>query len=380
MGKKNKSRNFTLLIKPASADCNLRCSYCFYLEKHSLYPDTNVHRMSDEVLERMISSYLATVQPAYSFGWQGGEPTIMGLDFFKKVTALQQKYGKPGSMVSNGLQTNATLIDDAMAEHFAEYHFLLGVSLDGPEALHNKYRLTRGGEGTHHKVLEGIEHLKKHNVEFNILVLVSTANVDYPEEVYDYLTGSGFFYHQYIPCVEFDENGKPLPWTITGEQWGSFLNRVYDRWFEKDTRKVSIRAFDALLDLEVNNRTSMCTLGTNCRQYFVVEHNGDVYPCDFFVEPDLRLGNIFSDSWNKMINSERYKNFGRQKSRWNERCVHCPYLKYCAGDCLKHRLPVGGSPKTLSWLCRGFEMFLQHALPGLKSLADTIRLETHNPS
>jgi uncharacterized protein len=372
MAKNQKEKPFSLLVKPASADCNLNCTYCFYLDKSSLYPETPKHRMSDEVLETMIAGYMRTLQPAYSFGWQGGEPTLMGLEFFQKAVSFQQKYGRPRAVVANGLQTNATLIDDAMADLFARYKFLLGVSLDGPEELHNVYRKNKQGAGTHDRVLRGLSILKKHNVEFNILVLVSSANVEHPEKVYQYLCDHGFYYHQYIPCVEFDEQGKPLPWTITGEQWGRFLNSIYDQWSDGDIRKVSVRHFDAVLQYLVNNQYIMCTMGRNCRQYFVVEHNGDVYPCDFFVERDLKLGNIMHESWKKFASSKRYRDFGRQKAMFNPRCRECPYVKFCAGDCLKHRLPLDGDPKTLSWLCEGWYRFYEHSLSGLKRIAAEI--------
>jgi uncharacterized protein len=376
MSKNNRKqkRPFSLLVKPASADCNLHCDYCFYLEKHNLYPGQPKHRMSDAVLEQFISSYMKTPQPVYSFGWQGGEPTLMGTEFFKKVTSLQQRYGSKGTVVANGVQTNATLIDDEMAEHFAQYKFLVGVSLDGPAEVHDVYRKTRTGKPSHSAVIEGIETLRRHEVAFNTLTLVSSANVEYPEKVYRYLVDNGFYFHQYIPCVEFDEEGNPLPWTITGEQWGRFLSTLFDIWVEEHTEQVSVRYFDALLEYMVHNRQVMCTLGRNCRQYFVVEHNGDIYPCDFFVEKDKLLGNVFTDSWTKLANSPVYKTFGRMKSRWNEKCVHCPYLKYCAGDCLKHRLYNSGDPRTLSWLCRGREMFFEHALPRLHQLADYIKV------
>ena len=371
--KYKQNRQFTLLVKPASADCNLHCDYCFYLDKQSLYPEEKQHRMSTQVLEKMIGSYMATRQPVYSFGWQGGEPTILGTEFFRTVTNLQQHYGKSGMSVANGLQTNGTLIDDEMAAHFAGYKFLLGVSLDGPPELHNVYRKSKNGEPTHDRVLQGIQTLDKHGVEYNILTLVSTANVEEPKKVFRYLADNGFLYHQYIPCVEFDGEGNPLPWNITGEQWGRFLCGIFDEWIGGYTEKVSVRYFDSLMQYLFHNRQVICTQGTNCRQYFVVEYNGDVYPCDFFVKKNKKLGNIMQDSWSYLGSSQRYRNFGRMKSRWNEACVTCPFLKFCAGDCLKHRLYAGNEPETLSWLCRGQKMFFEHALPELKRLTESVR-------
>ena len=232
---------FSLLVKPASADCNLRCAYCFYLDRSALYPETKVHRMSHSVLERMISSYMSTDQTVYSFGWQGGEPALMGVEFFRDTTDLQKKYGRPGAVVSNGLQTNATLINDDFAAHLSEYRYLVGVSIDGPAEIHNRYRQYATGKASHTAVLRGIDCLNRHNVEFNALVLVSSANVKRAREVYHYLRDHGINYHQYIPCVEFDVNGQLLPYSITGREWGDFLCEIFDEWIMRDRRQVSRR-------------------------------------------------------------------------------------------------------------------------------------------
>ncbi len=332
--------------------------------------------MSEETLDHLVSSYMATDQQQYAFGWQGGEPTLMGLPFFEKVIELQKKHGRRGSVVANGLQTNATLIDDDFAKHFAKYHYLLGISLDGPAEIHNKYRNNAAGRGSHADVLRGIEACKRHGAEFNILVLVSQANVHRVKEVYNYLVDLGFFYHQYIPCVEFDEKGNLLPFSINGDEWGQFLCGLYDEWYGRDTRKVSIRYFDSLLSYQVDGIRNICHMGDNCCQYFVVEHNGDIYPCDFFVERDLRIGNVTQNAWNEALQSENYLSFGRQKRQWADACADCEYLQYCAGDCLKHRLPAPSkSPDTLSVLCEGHKMFFSHVLPGFRELSEVIKKE-----
>jgi len=369
-----KNQSFSLLIKPASADCNLRCEYCFYLDRCELYPETARHRMTEGVLDRLVSTYMKTSQRQYTFGWQGGEPTLMGADFFRKVIELQRKHGRPGTVVANGLQTNAVLIDDELAAHFAKYKFLLGVSIDGPDHIHDRYRRNAAGRGTHADVLRGIECLKRNRVEFNALILVSAANVGRAREVYNYICDQGIMFHQYIPCVEFDAAGKPMPYSIGGDEWGDFLCELYDQWLPGDTRRVSDRLFDSILTLLVEGGYSICHMGRNCCQYFVVEHNGDVYPCDFFVQADLRLGNVATDSWEYLGQSPKYLEFGRQKARWNEQCGECAFVKYCSADCLKHRLPSGGdNPQTLSWLCDGWKRFYSHALPGLERLAAQIR-------
>lgn len=364
---------FSLLVKPASADCNLQCEYCFYLDHLSLYPDTKRHRMSDTVLEKMISSYMATDQPQYAFGWQGGEPTLMGVDFFRKVIDLQKKYGKKNSIVSNGLQTNATLINNELAAHLGMNNFLVGVSLDGPEDIHNHYRKAAEGKGTHHRVWQGIECLRRHKVEFNVLTLVNSANVNKGKEIFKYLCDQNFSYQQYIPCVEFDSKGKQLPYTITGKQWGDFLCALFDEWIgRKDPLAISIRLFDSILLFMLDGAYTLCHMAGNCCQYFVVEYNGDVYPCDFFVQPSLLLGNIMEQSWDDLASSDRYQAFGRQKNEWNGKCRDCEFLLYCSGDCLKHRLYAGGNPQKLSWLCEGWKRFFQYSLPEFFKLAQTI--------
>ena len=366
---KKVDKPFSLLIKPASADCNLRCEYCFYISRSSLYPETTTHRMMDEVLTKLIAGYLATDQPQYTFGWQGGEPTLMGVDFFRRVTELQAKYGRSGLSIANGLQTNATLITDELASHLGKYHFLVGVSLDGPAELHDRFRVALNGKGTHAAVLEGIKRLRRHRVEFNVLTLVNSANVNQGREVYQYLCDLGVQYHQYIPCVELDRNGQALPYTISGQQWGEFLCAVFDQWIASDTRRVSIRLFDAILNQMINGSYHLCHMGGHCGQYFVVEHNGDVYPCDFFVEAPKQLGNITTHSWSELLSSPKYQLFGSQKAQWNDRCSSCQYLRYCSGDCLKYRFYGTENPQQLSWLCEGWYQFFDYAIPRLQKLA-----------
>ncbi|MFC1497901.1 anaerobic sulfatase maturase, partial [Verrucomicrobiota bacterium] len=311
----------------------------------------------------------------HSFGWQGGEPTLMGLDFFKKVTNLQKKYGRRGGSVSNGLQTNTTLIDDEFARHLAEYKFLVGVSIDGPPEIHDLNRITVDGRGSHADVIRGLECLKKNKVEYNILTLVNSANVKMPREIYHYLCDMGVYYHQYIECVEFDKDGNLLPFAINGKDWGQFLCAIYDEWIQADTKKVSVRLFDSIIMKMVDDVANTCSMNTDCRQYLVVEHNGDVYPCDFYVEPELKLGNIMRDSWDDLLESPLYEEFGRRKSKWNDVCAQCEYLKYCAGCCPKNRLTRGKDPSQMSMLCEGWKQFYHHSLKGFRRLANELVAE-----
>ncbi|MFX0047913.1 MAG: anaerobic sulfatase maturase [Candidatus Hermodarchaeota archaeon] len=367
---------FSLLIKPASADCNLRCKYCFYIDH--LENQESAPRMSEETLENMIKSYMSTNQnKQYSFGWQGGEPTIMGLKFFQKAVELQMKYAPPGSSISNGLQTNGTLITDNLAKFLGEYKFLLGVSLDGPKEIHDHYRTTINMNPTHDRVMKGIGFLRKHNIEFNILTLVHNVNVKKAKEIYNYLRDNQFYFHQYIPCVEFDEKGSLKPYSITGKEWGLFLTEIFNEWVKRDVNKVSIRLFDSVMEYLVFGRYNVCYMQDSCIQYFVVEHDGGVYPCDFFVRNNLLLGNINRDSWEELLNSQTYQVFGSQKSNWNEKCNLCPYLSLCHGDCQKFRYGALSTAKKLSSLCQGWKIFYTKTLPRFKTIADNIKKENN---
>ena len=373
-------KSFSLLIKPAGADCNLHCTYCFYLDRSALYPESVRHRMSDEVLERVIQSFMSTDQRQYDFGWQGGEPTLMGLAFFRKVTELQQKHGQPGAIVANGLQTNAILFTDEFAEHLAEYRFLVGVSLDGPAPIHDANRKSKNGTGSHTLAMRGIAHLLRRGVAVNILTLVNRSSVDKPARIYRYLRDHGFMYHQYIECVEFDGRCTLMPFAISGEEWGRFLCGVFDEWIRSDTRRVSVRLFDGILAVLVNGATHECQMGRDCRQYLVIEHNGDVYPCDFYVERDLRLGNVMTHTWEEMLASPSYEAFGKRKAAWAVACESCPYLRFCAGDCPKNRPGRGRDARRLSTLCEGWKLFYRHALPDLERLAEEVRAQRSSKS
>jgi uncharacterized protein len=360
---------FSLLIKPASADCNLKCEYCFYIDH--LENEKDKPRMTLDTLEAMIKSYMKTDQnKQYAFGWQGGEPTLMGLKFFKNVVEFQLKYAPPGSSISNGLQTNATMITEELAKFFGEYKFLLGVSLDGPEHLHDYYRKSIGKNPTHELVMRGIDHLKKNNVEFNILTLVNNKTVKKATEIYHYLRDNQFYFHQYIPCVEFDDMGELKPFSITGREWGTFLTELFNEWVREDVNRVSIRLFDSIMEYLVYGRYNVCYMQDTCIQYFVVEHDGEIYPCDFFVQEDLSLGNNKNSSWDDFLKSETYKKFGSEKAKWNKKCDLCPYLALCHGDCQKFRCGAPKSSKQLSALCEGWKMFYTRTLSHFKHIAD----------
>ena len=373
----NRIKPFPLLIKPASAACNLRCEYCFYIDHLDCIKKGDIPAMSDEVLEKMIVGYMKIPLPEYNFSWQGGEPTILGLDFFKKAVEFQKQYAPPNAKIGNGLQTNATLIDQPMAEFFAEHNFLLGVSLDGPKAIHDKFRLTTSGKQTHSSVMQGINHLRQAKAEFNILCLVTSENVKKAKELYKYYKEKGFNFLQFIPCVEYDDKGDLIHYSISGEQWGEFLCEIFDIWYRKDTRRVSIRHFDSVLNYMVKGQYTQCSMDKDCRQYFVVEYDGGIFPCDFFVEKELQLGSIDTSSWEEALINPLYENFGKRKGEWNSRCSSCKWLRLCHGDCPKMRGPDAG-PDTLSTLCEGWQMFYEHTMERFEKLAQSIKEEMHN--
>lgn len=367
---------FSLLIKPASADCNLRCDYCFYLDRASLYPETTTHRMQPEVLQRLVRGFLALPMPVHTLAFQGGEPLMMGEEFYREVVRVQECYARPGAVISNSVQTNGTLITPTLAEFFARRHFLTGVSVDGPAEIHDRQRCNCAGKGSHADVIRGIDCLRDAGAEFNILTLVSQANIGEPEALYDYLRDDlGVRFHQYIECVEFAPDGSPAPFAVTPEQWGEFLCRLFDHWYATDTRRVSVRLFDSLLARLISGEEHACTLGTDCRKYLVVEHNGDVYPCDFYVRPEYKLGNILTHDWDELVDSPLFAAFGARKRTWNVACAACPHLDLCRGDCPKNRVghSSAADPATLSYLCPGWKRFYAYARPRLEKLAENVR-------
>ncbi len=364
---------FSLLIKPAGPDCNLRCRYCFYLPKLSLFGTQAAHRMSDEVLEHLVRSYFNTYQPTYVFNWQGGEPTLMGLDFFERVIELQRRYAPDDSRVSNTIQTNATLIDGEWAGFIARNRILTGVSLDGPEDIHNEYRLDAAGHGSFDKVMAGIEHLRSAGAEFNILSMVTATNAERAKEMFAFFTRNKFNHQQYIPCVEFDADGAPRDYTVSPEGWGRFLVDLFHAWYPRKVRRISIRNFDNVVNFLAAGEYSSCTMRGKCDQYFVVEHNGNVYPCDFFVEQEWKLGNIMEDDWSHFLGSPLYHRFGAMKSRWNPACSDCSYLHLCSGDCPKLRFASDRDPQSLSYLCSGHRFFYDQTIAAFTELSQNLQ-------
>ncbi len=356
----------SLLIKPASAVCNLDCQYCFYLDRDAdPYKALPARQMSLETLERLVDTFLFYSYPNSVFAFQGGEPMLAGLPFFKKLVEFEKQYGRDGQNVSNALQTNGILIDDAWCALFREFNFLLGVSIDGPEDVHDTYRFNKAGHGTWRQVMRAVETLQKNKVEFNALCVLSQANVEKPKEIYRFFRGLGIDYVQYIPLSEFDSEGNLLPFTITPEQYGRFLTETFDLWWP-DRRKMRIRFFDNLAEALAGQKPGSCTLHETCDSYCVVEYNGDVYPCDFFVENDWKLGNVTLDSWPEIARRQRRYSFAAKKTLAHPECQACEYQPVCKSGCPKFRQGRHGRFEDLDYFCAAYKMIYAKALGPLR--------------
>ncbi len=368
------ARPFTLLIKPAGPDCNIACQYCFYACKAELFGGKS-HRMSDAVQEHLVKSYLGLRFEQNSFAWQGGEPTLMGLDFYKRLVELQSQYGESGQVVTNALQTNGILIDAEWAKFLAEYKFLTGISLDGPKAYHDHYRVDRAGKGTFDRVMAGIENCRDHGAEFNILVLLNNINVQHPDELFDFFTGLDVGYLQFVPCVEksVDDPHAAAPFSITPEEYGRFMSRIFDRWLDYGVRNLSVRLFDSVLNFLLGGPHTECTFARRCNDYIVVEHTGDAFCCDFYVTGETKLGNIMEVPIEQLAASQVKREFARKKTQIDHKCLVCRHLDICRGGCPKDRAMLTGIHKVPSYFCEGYKMFFDHALPRLRAIAQNIR-------
>jgi uncharacterized protein len=366
------ARITSLLIKPVSALCNLDCAYCFYLDRVSdPYSNLPARLMTTEVLERLVDTYLFYSYPSSSFAFQGGEPTLAGAGFFEKLVELQHRFGRAGHNISNSLQTNGVLIDERWCKLFREYNWLVGVSMDGPEEMHDAYRLNRGGQGTWKQVLAAIELMQRESVEFNVLCVLSQANVDKPRDLYRFFRKLGVAHIQYIPLAEFDGHGNPLPYTITAGQYGRFLCETFDAWWP-DRRNVRIRFFDNLAEALAGQEPGNCSLREACDSYAVVEYNGDVYPCDFFVESGWKLGNIILNSWPEIARLQRRFSFASKKALARPECEACDWLAVCRRGCPKMRHAPNGRFEDLDFFCAAYKMVYSKCLGPLKRDVDKL--------
>jgi uncharacterized protein len=391
---------FSVLVKPTGAVCNLDCKYCFFLSKQTLYPDSDF-RMADDLVEEYIRQLLESQKGSVvALAWQGGEPTLMGLGFFRRTMELVAKYRKPGQKVEHSIQTNGTRLDDAWCEFFKEHKFLVGLSVDGPRELHDTYRVDKGGKGTFDQVMQGWEMLVKHGVEFNILCTIQAANVEHPLKVYRFFRDElKTRFIQFIPIVErgnadlvsianvgWGERGsEPRPlYTQSGNQvtgrsvgaeaMGQFLVEIFEEWVRRDVGRVYVQMFDTTLGAHLG-QYGLCIFSPTCGNALALEHNGDLYSCDHFVEPDYKLGNIQEDHLADLVASERQRRFGSDKqTALTGYCRECDVLFACNGGCPKDRFIAtpNGEP-GLNYLCAGYKRFFQHVDPAMRRMAGLLR-------
>ncbi len=368
-----KNRNIpvtNLLIKPAGPDCNLNCSYCFYLHK-STYFGGRTHRMNDETLEMLIKKGIQSSDTDINFIWQGGEPALMGIDFYKKAIELQTKYGE-GKTISNSFQTNGLLLNQEWAKFLKKHNFLVGLSLDGPEHIHNKYRKFPNETGSWQKVFDNAMLLLNTGVEVNAMVCVTDYSSMFANEMYRFFKQNGLNYMQFISIIERSKTDNTIPakYTVSPEQYGNFLCQLFDCWindFRDGVPTTFVNPIEAILFNFAGLSAPECTLNKNCGTYMVIEHNGDVYACDFFVESDWRLGTLFKDDLRMLLNSGIQDHFGKLKNRLKNPCIHCEWVRYCHGGCTRNRWGMPSSEGN--YLCAGYKMFYEHAHLHLKKIA-----------
>ena len=393
-----------MLAKPIGSRCNLACSYCFYLEKEPLlYPTAESPRMSEATLEKFVRDYLAA-QPGeeVQFAWQGGEPTLMGVEFFERAVQLQRHYAA-GRRVTNALQTNGTLLDDRWGMFLAREKFLVGLSLDGPRAMHDAFRLDRSDRPTWERVMRGLKLLKKHRVEFNTLTVVHRRNVRHAREVYEFLRQEGSGFMQFIPLVERRPapaeagcglaHGAPpslrrqlvprasvahevAPECATPEHFGEFLSTVFDAWVKRDVGRVFVQSFDVALNAWMGLGAPLCVFQERCGRALALEHNGDVFACDHYVFPEHRLGNLHATALADIGHGKAAARFGDAKAELPRVCRECPVKFACNGDCPKHRFVAAGEGEPgVSYLCPGYLKFFTHIKPAMERMAALVRAE-----
>ena len=370
---------FHLLAKPTGAICNLDCAYCFFLDKEVFYPGSKF-RMSDATLEQYIKQLIEAHQvDEVTVAWQGGEPTIMGLDFFRRAMALVEKYRRPGMHFQHTMQTNGTLLTDEWAAFFQEHNFLIGISLDGPRQLHDVYRVDKGGGPTFDKVMRGLRLLQEYGIEYNVLTTVNRVNADYPLEVYRFLRDEvGTTWMQFIPVVErinddgltlFQAGDRVSERSVGAEQFGRFLSTIFDEWIMHDVGSIFVQTFEAALRNWLGmDASGMCVFNQTCGSGLAIEHNGDVYSCDHFVEPNFLLGNIHDEHMIELVAAPKQIKFGQDKHDDLPRyCRECDVRFACHGECPKNRFIISPDDEPrLNYLCAGFKYFFHHADFGMK--------------
>ena len=383
---------FQVMLKPAGSSCNLNCTYCYYLEKKKLYPGESRPRMSDHLLETFTKQFIEAHEvPVVTFTWQGGEPTLMGLDFFRKAIDLQKKYAN-GKKIENAFQTNGTMLNDDWCRFLADNNILVGISIDGAEHNHNHYRKDRSGRGSFGRVMKGIELLHRNKVEFNTLSVVNDYNVHYATETYRFLKRIGSGFMQFLPVVERIASGRKAnepelvapvhgtdanvtSWSVPAAEYGRFLVTIFDEWVRNDVARYFVQIFDATLANYVAENPGICVFNDTCGDALVMEHNGDVYSCDHFVYPEYYLGNLDNGNLTELINKQSQFDFGiAKRNTLPPECLRCNVLYACHGECPKHRfLKSSGGSHGLNYLCEGYKMFFSHVEPYMEFMAGELK-------
>jgi len=366
------SRDFQVLVKPIGAICNLDCSYCYYLKKEHLYPEGETFQMTDETLESYIAQHIdAALEEVIRFSWHGGEPTLLGLDFYRRVVELQRGHLPPGRNVVNGIQTNGTLLDDDWCRYLAQEGFAVGLSMDGPPELHDLHRVTKDGKPTHWMTMRGYRLLRKHGVPTEILCVVNAQNVRFPLRVYRFFKQLDARYITFLPLVEPDGRGCVTRDSVPAEAWGEFLCTVFDEWRDHDVGRVKVQIFEEAARTAFDQEHSLCIFRPTCGDVPVVEHNGDFYSCDHFVDDEHRLGNINETPLVELLESPAQRAFGRAKLETLPRyCRECGVRAMCNGGCPRNRFTVTpDGEKGLNYLCEGYKRFFTHCQPFVSEVA-----------
>lgn len=383
-------RPFNIMTKPIGPRCNIDCAYCYYLEKEKLFPEEKKFRMSDEVLESYIRQTIdATVEagsPEIHFAWQGGEPTMLGVDYFRKIARLQQKYAPKGRKITNALQTNGMLLNDEWATFFKENSFLIGLSIDGPKKIHDRYRIDKAGRPTFDAVMRGLEVLQRHEVDVNALTTVHRANGGKGKEVYKFLKGLGLDFFQFIPIaerraldgdglasapeVDLDPGNTVTDWSVSPRAYGKFLCDIFDVWFRHDVGEKFVQYFDIQLRLWMGRPSALCVFAETCGNALAVEHDGSLYSCDHYVYPEFRLGKLTETPLREMLWTERQEQFGQaKKDGLTTQCQDCQFRFACNGGCPKQRFATNSQGETgHNYFCESYTMFFKHAGPRLREM------------
>ena len=366
------SRGFQVFVKPIGALCNLDCSYCYYLKKERLYPESETFQMTDETLEDYIVQHIdASPDEVIRFSWHGGEPTVLGLDYFRRIVELQRKHQPPDRSIVNGIQTNGTLLDDNWCNFFAQEGFAVGVSMDGPPEMHDLHRVNKDGKPTHWLTMRGYKLLRKHGVYTDILCVVNAENVRFPLQVYRFFKQINAQYITFLPLVEPDDRGGVTHDSVPAEAWGEFLCTVFDEWIDGDIGRVKVQIFEEAARTAFNQEHSLCIFRPTCGDIPIVEHNGDFYSCDHFVDDEHHLGNIRETPLVELLESPAQRAFGRDKLETLPRyCLECGVKAMCNGGCPRNRFILTPDGETgLNYLCAGYKRFFAHCQPFISEVA-----------